>query len=211
MKIIRITFFSLLALSLVVCTAIFIFFQTFDTDQYLPQIVQKASLALGRPVSIAGLGLGLSEQGITLDAGPLIVADDPAFTSQPFIKVDKVRLSLDLMSLIFQRKIHITEILLQSPQIHFIRSQDGNINARSIGNPVVIASPSSSVIASPKGEAISDRTSNPVEIAASPSAPRNDTIKLPEIDQSRFLKNPAPSGCPIRKRPSRKSKKKGSK
>jgi len=128
MKIIKIIFFSFLALSLIVCTGIFIFSETFDTDQYLAQITKKASLALGRPVAIGHLGLGFSSRGITLDAGPLTIADDAAFTTQPFIKVDRVRISLDLRPLILRHEIHITDILFQSPQIHFIRSREGNIN-----------------------------------------------------------------------------------
>jgi len=133
MKIIKIIFLSLLALGLIACTGIFIFFQTFDADQYLPQITKKASVVLGRPVSVKHVGLGLSSRGITLDAWPLTIADDPDFTSQPFIKVARVRVSLDLGSLIFHREIHITNILLQSPRIHFICSQEGNINVRTIG------------------------------------------------------------------------------
>jgi hypothetical protein len=183
MKIIRTIFFTLLALSLIVWASIFIFFKTFNTDQYLQQITKKASLALGRPVSITGVGLGFSLRGITLDAGPVTIADDPDFTTQPFIKVDRVRISLDLRALILRREIHITDVLLQSPQIHFIRSQEGNFNYSSvfaksettkqffstvipatsaaisqlskpakrqagIQSPGVIASPSSSVIAS---------------------------------------------------------------
>jgi len=90
------------------------------------------------------VGLGFSEQGITLDAGPLTIADDTAFTSQPFIKVDRIRISLDPRALFLRREIHITNILLQSPQIHFIRSQEGSINARSFGqksqkNPVILS------------------------------------------------------------------------
>lgn len=132
MKFIKIIFLTLLALGLIACTGIFILFQTFDTDQYLPNFIQKATMALGRPVSVGHVGLGLSSRGISLDAWPLIIADDPDFTSQPFVKIDRVRISLDLKSLILQRRVQITDILLQSPQIHFIRSQEGNINVRSI-------------------------------------------------------------------------------
>ena len=133
MKIIRIILFCLLGLSLIACSGIFIFFQTFDTDQYLPQITNKVSLALGRPVSIGHVGLGISARGITLDAGPVTIADDSGFTTQSFVRIDRVRISLDLRSLILHREIHITDLILQSPQIHFIRSQEGNINVRSIG------------------------------------------------------------------------------
>ena len=157
MKIVRIIFFTLLALSLIVCAGIFIFFKTFNTDQYLPQITQKASFALGRPVSITGVGLGFSLRGITLDAGPVTIADDPDFTTQPFIKVDRIRISLDLRPLILRREIHITDILLQSPQIHFIRSQEGNFNC-------------SSVFASIAKQSFNSRLSRQTK-----SEPRNDT------------------------------------
>jgi len=133
MKIIKFIFFSFLALSLIACTGIFILFQTFNTDQYLLQINQKASIVLGRPVSVGGVGLGLSSKGITLDVGPVTVADDPDFTIQPFITVDKVRISLGLRSLILRREIRIKSILLQSPQIHFIRSLEGRMNVESLG------------------------------------------------------------------------------
>ena len=133
MKIIKGILFSLLALGLIACTGIFILFQTFDTDKYLSLITKKAATALGRPVSIGHVGLGFSLRGITLDAGPLVVADDPDFTTQPFIKVDKVCISLDLRSLLLQGKIYVAGIFLQSPQIHFIRSEEGIINVHSIG------------------------------------------------------------------------------
>ncbi len=133
MKIIRVIFFCFLAMGLVACTGIFILFQTFDSDQYLPKFTQHASNYLGRPVQVEHVGLGLSSRGITLDAWPLTIADDPDFTSQPFIKIDRVRVSFDLGSLILRHKIQITDILLQSPWVHFIRSEEGFLNAQSIG------------------------------------------------------------------------------
>jgi AsmA family len=136
MKFIKIVFFGFLALCLIACTGVFILFQIFDSDQYLPKLTQKASLVLGRPVSVEHVGLGLSSRGITFDAWPLVIADDPDFTSQPFIKIDRVRISLDLRSLVLERKVQITDILLQSPQIHFIRSREGNINARNISQVI---------------------------------------------------------------------------
>jgi hypothetical protein len=174
MKIIRIILFSLLALSLIVCAGIFIFFETFDTDQYLPQITKKASIALGRPVSITGVALGFSDQGITLDAGPVTIADDPGFTTQPFIKVDRVRISLDLGPLILRREIHITGVLLQSPRIHLIRSQEGNFNVSSIGQARWVR-PKGEVLPALAGRRPFERRTNSVEIASLLKSPlRND-------------------------------------
>ena len=156
MKIIRIIFFSLLALSLIISAGIFILFQTFNTDQFLPKFTQKASFALGRPVSIGQVGLGLSSQGITLDIGPVIIADDEDFTSQPFIKIDRIRIVPDLKSLILQRQIIIRNILLQSPQIHFIRSEEGSMNIHSLAHASV--NETEPVSDSPQGEAITEGT-----------------------------------------------------
>lgn len=154
MKIIKIIFFSLLGLCLIASTVIFIFFEVFDTDQLLPQITKKASLIIGRTVSIGHVGFGLSSRGITVDAWPLIIADDPGFTAQPFVKIDQIRLSLDLKALILKRVIHITDILLQSPQIHFIRSQEGELNFQGHDRPIMADS---------KGAATPEGARNPVE------------------------------------------------
>ncbi len=133
MRFLRLLFSVLLALVLIASMGIFILFQTFDTDKYLSQFTQKATLALGRPVSIGHVGLGLSSQsGITLDLGPFKIMDDQGFTSQPFIQIDRVRVSLDLGSLIFRRDIRITGIGLESLRLHFIRARNGDLNARSI-------------------------------------------------------------------------------
>jgi len=138
MSFIKNIFFLLMSLILIAAMAIFIFFQIFDTDQYLPKIINKASLVIGRPVSIGNLSLGISLRGISFDAGPLIVKDDPNFTSQPFVKIDKIRVSLDLKSLILKHQIRIKNILLESPKIHFIRNQEGRFNISSLAQRAVI-------------------------------------------------------------------------
>ena len=181
MKIIRIIFFFFLALALIVCMGIFIFFETFDADQYLAQITQKASIALGRPVSLGHISLGFSDQGITFDAGPLAVADDASFTKQPFITVDRIRISLDLEPLILHREIHIRNILLQSPQIHFIRSEEGQINAHGIGSK---PSPSQSDVNLPQGGA----SASPLNASALKT--RFFADRLGQINKNSVIANP---------------------
>ena len=134
MKTIKTISIILLISSLIVLAVFFIFIANIDVSKSLPQVSQQASRALGRPVSFGRLGLGFSLRGITLDVSPLIIADDPGFTTQPFIKVDRVRISVDLKSLILQHQVHVTDILIQSPQIHLIRNADGILNIRSILN-----------------------------------------------------------------------------
>jgi len=132
MKIIRGVFFGVVFLGLIVGAGLFIFLETFDTDSYLPQITRQASKILERVVTIGHAALGISWDGIILDVGPVVIADDAQFTSQPFIKVDHVHVGLDIVSLIIHREIRMTDVLLQSPEIHIIRSQEGVFNIHSI-------------------------------------------------------------------------------
>jgi len=161
MKIIKVIFLWVVALGLIVSAGIFIFLETFDVDAYLPRITHQVSQVLGRPTTVGHVALGLSWGGMTLDAGPLVIADDVNISQQPFVKVDRVRLGLDIASLIIHREVHITDVLLQSPEIHIILSQEGSLNVHSIGQAIRVAGnntarpPSSAissrVIASPEG------------------------------------------------------------
>jgi AsmA family len=134
MKILKTIFTALLALVLTVAFGLFIFSQVFDADQYFPSFAQKASLALGRTVSIGHLGLGLSWRRLSVDAGPVTIADDPAFTKQLFIKIYRVRLYPDWGALIFHQQVRIRQIILESPRIHFIINEQGAINAQAFAN-----------------------------------------------------------------------------
>ncbi len=174
MKIISNIFLSLLALCLVACTGIFILFQVFDASPYLPQLTQRVSVALGRPVSIGGLGLGFSSTGITLDAGPVIIADDSNFTQQPFIKVDKISFMPDIKALLVHHELDISEVIVKSPQIHFILSAEGVMNIHSIRltkTPSVMA-----------GESVqSSKTAVSVPLPAVNMKPAHRTINIRRI------------------------------
>jgi len=131
-NIFRIIFLTLLAFILVACMVVFIVFQVVDLDQYLPKISSQISSVLKRPVSVGHLGLGISLKGITLDAGPIVIADDPNFTQEPFMTADRVRLAVDYAYLIFKHKLRVRSLSFQSPEIHLIRSEGGKYNIQSL-------------------------------------------------------------------------------
>ena len=175
MKIIRIIFTSLLALILLVFAAGFIFFQIFDTEQVISQITKKAAQRLGRPVSVGSLGLGLSSRGISIDAGSVVIADDTDFTSQPFIKIDKVRIFPDVRAMILQRKVHVKEIFVMSPQIHFIRNMDGEFNIRSLGLFHEQPAQKDAIVEAVHGSSASDKAG---DIGAPLAVTQSDTSKV---------------------------------
>ena len=153
MKIIRGVLWGCLAVVLIASVGIFIFFETFDTDVYLSKFTAQASKVLGRSVMIGHAGLGLSLRGVTLDVGPLVIADDESFSSLPFVKIDSVHLGLDIMSLITEHKLRITNVLIQSPVIHILRSQERIMNVQSLGRHAE-AIGRSGTVASPPGNIV---------------------------------------------------------
>ncbi len=136
MKTFKIIALIVLAFFLAFIVAVAIFIKTLDVNKYLPQITQQASLALGRAVSIHRAQLAFSFKGVALDVGPMSIADAPQFSQKPFMTVEAVHFGLELMPLILKREIHITDVVVKSPQISIIRSKTGAINAQTIGQPV---------------------------------------------------------------------------
>lgn len=133
MKVIRVIFLVLLALGMIACNVLFIFFQTYDPDKYLPTLTAKVSSYIGRPVSIGYVGPGLSLRGLTLDVGPVIIPDDPAFTTQPFIEIQRIRMVPDWGAFLLHTGVHFRLVQLESPRIHFIISPEGKFNAAAVG------------------------------------------------------------------------------
>lgn len=166
MKTIKIIFFTLLGLILVAGTIVLIFLQTFDPDAYVFQLTRKVSIALGREVSIGHLRLGLSSRGPSLDVGPIIIADDTAFSRQPFIQIDRVRIIPDFMPFILRRQITIADVLLQSPEIHIIRSQKGDFNFRSLGTGAIFQMTAGHLPETPKKDEVSHDNLRTVKVKA---------------------------------------------
>lgn len=159
MKIIKIVAVSIIGLIVVVFIGAFIFIKTIDVNKYIPQITQQISKAINRPVTINHLGLDLSlTKGLSLSLQGLAIKDDPNFSSTDFLDVKEASLGLDIMPLILQREIHITNIVITSPQISVVRSSDGKINAQTM-TPEPAASTSTPSAPAPSSAASS---SNPV-------------------------------------------------
>src|SRR3954467_8771435 len=102
-----------------------------NVDKLRPQVQEQASKALGRNVVIGELKLAVLSGGVT--AKDISIADDPAFSQQPFLTAKSLDVGVDLMPLIFWKALHVNTLTLEEPEIHLIRS-GSKWNYSSVGN-----------------------------------------------------------------------------
>jgi len=103
-----------------------------NVDRLRPEVEKQASDALGREVTIGKLELSIFSGGVT--AKDISVADDPAFSRQPFVTAKSLDVGVDLMPLILSKSLHVNTLALQQPEIHLVKNGAGKWNFSTIGN-----------------------------------------------------------------------------
>ena len=100
-------------------------------NQFRPTIEEKASAALGRKVDVGNLSLSLFTGSVGADN--LAIADDPKFSSSPFLTAKSVHVGVELMPLIFSKTLNVTDIIIDAPQVTLLRNPAGQWNYSSLG------------------------------------------------------------------------------
>src|SRR6266446_3190298 len=103
-----------------------------DANQFRPQLESAMAGALGRKVSIGKIEVGLLSGGMAID--DLSIADDPAFSTAPFVTAKSVAVGVDLMPLIFSRRLHVKSFRLDEPQVVLLNSSSGQWNFSGLTN-----------------------------------------------------------------------------
>lgn len=127
-----------------------------NAETFRPTIEDQLSRLLGRRVTVSHLSFSLF--GGNLVAQNIAIADDPAFSTGPFIQASKLNIGVEVMPLVFSRQVRITNFTIDSPAIQLIQNQAGKWNFSSIGGSA--AKPSSAQ----KPTAIPDLTVNQLKI-----------------------------------------------
>jgi AsmA protein len=84
-----------------------------DANQFRPLLESQLTGALGREVKVGNLKLSLLAGSVTAD--DLSIADDPAFSSVPFVRAKSLSVAVDLVPLILSRKINVTGLTIDQP------------------------------------------------------------------------------------------------
>jgi len=103
-----------------------------DVNQFRPQLESRLTSALGRSVKTGELSLKLFSGA--LGVNDISIADDPAFSSFPFLEAKSLKVGIELKPLIFEKEIRITEISLDQPSINLVQSSAGRWNFSSLGS-----------------------------------------------------------------------------
>jgi AsmA protein len=108
-------------------------------NQFRPIIEEKASVALGRKVTLGNLSLSLF--GGSLAGEDLSISDDPKFNSSAFLTAKSVKVGVELMPLLFSRTLNVTSITILNPQVTLVRNAAGQWNYSSLGGSSAGAAP----------------------------------------------------------------------
>src|SRR5947209_2270827 len=103
-----------------------------DANQFKPKAESEASAALGRQVTIGSLDLSLLHGGVV--ANNVTVADDPAFSRNPFLNAKALKIGVEMWPLITSRQVHVTSLTVQEPQIALVKAANGKWNFDSLGS-----------------------------------------------------------------------------
>jgi AsmA protein len=103
-----------------------------DANTFRPKLESELTDALGRQVKVGNLSLSLLSGGVTAD--DISIADDPKFSTSPFVQAKSLTVGVEMIPLIFSKTLNVTELTLNQPQISLVKSEDGATwNFSSIG------------------------------------------------------------------------------
>jgi AsmA protein len=137
-------------------------------NHFRPQIEQQASAALGRKVEIGNLSLSLFSG--SLGADNLSIADDPKFSSAPFLTAKSFNVGVEVMPLITSKTLNVTSIVIDSPQVSLIRNAAGDWNYSTLGaSPTKAQAQAAPAPAAPATPAAKPATPPPASGGAPPA------------------------------------------
>jgi AsmA protein len=120
-----------LAVAALLVTAIVLVPYFVNADTFRPMLQDQLSTALGRRVTLGHISFSLFSGSLV--AENISIADDPAFSSAPFIQAKSLHIGIETGPFLFHRLVRITNLTVDSPSIQLIHAQDGRWNFSSIG------------------------------------------------------------------------------
>jgi len=146
-----------------------------NVNDYRPRIESELTNALGRNVTVGNLSLSLWSGSLAADN--IAIADDPSFSSSPFIKAQALNVGVEILPLVLSKTLHITELTLTQPQVNLLRDRSGKWNFSTIGTASPTkktgATPPSSAGQTPPASAAETTKTSPSTPAESPKQTSN--------------------------------------
>ncbi len=100
-------------------------------DTFRPTAEAQISNALGRKVTLGHLSFSLWSGSLVADN--VSIADDPAYSTNPFFQAKSLHIGVSVPALLFDHQVRIEKLQADSPQIQLIQKSDGQWNFSSLG------------------------------------------------------------------------------
>lgn len=110
-----------------------------NVNDFRPTLESRLSAALGREVKLGNLRLQLLRGEVTAD--DLSVAEDPAFGKPAFLKAASLHVGVELWPFLSARKLIVTDLTIDQPEIVLVQSRSGDWNFSSLGGRSKTVSP----------------------------------------------------------------------
>jgi AsmA protein len=119
-----------------------------DANTFRPKLEAELTGALGRQVTVGNLSLSILSGGVSADN--IAIADDPAFSKNPFVQAKSLTVGVEMIPLIFSRQLNVTELTLNQPEISLVKSENGERwNFSSLGSNTAATSQETKAPAEP--------------------------------------------------------------
>jgi AsmA protein len=120
-----------------------------DVNRFKPTLETDLSNALGRKVAVGNIGLSVLSGGVTVD--DVLIADDPRFSQSAFLQAKQLTAGVDLLPLIFSKKLQVRSFTVTEPQVSLLRSPNGTWNYSSLGKASSSSANTTGAPAAPAG------------------------------------------------------------
>jgi AsmA protein len=102
-----------------------------NVDEFRPTLQSDLTTALGRQVTLGNLHLKILTAEVTAD--DLSVAEDLAFGKPAFLRAKAMRVGVEILPFVFSRKLVVTDLLLDQPEIDLVQTPSGDWNFSTLG------------------------------------------------------------------------------
>ncbi len=122
---VRIAYYVAIAIAILLSVAILLTLLV-PVNQFRPMIESELSKTLGRNVKVGRLRLSILSGGVS--AAGLSIAEDPAYGSGLFVSAKSVKIGVDLRLFLRRRRLNITSLTIEEPEISLVQSLSGDWN-----------------------------------------------------------------------------------
>jgi AsmA protein len=102
-----------------------------NANQFKPTLQTQLGSALGRSVGVGDIGLSILSGGVTVS--DVSIGDDPAFSKSPFLTAKSVSVGVEMLPLIFSKKLEVRSLTVKDPEVNLIHTANGTWNYSSLG------------------------------------------------------------------------------